>query len=99
MAAPANIPGPHTEYPNWRRMLCKTLEEIFADEQVNKPIKDADKPPKKSRWVNQNALEKVSATRRNFFSRTASLTISPRRLHDTLYSYTDYFPGDHISCC
>lgn len=43
MASPVNIPGTSTEYPNWRRKLSVTLEQMFADEQVNKLIKDLDK--------------------------------------------------------
>ena len=43
MAEPVNIPGTSTEYPNWRRKLSTTLEAMFADEQVNKLIKDLDK--------------------------------------------------------
>jgi len=30
----ANLPGSVTEYPNWRRRLVKTLEELFADPQL-----------------------------------------------------------------
>ncbi|KGD74762.1 4-alpha-glucanotransferase [Tatumella morbirosei] len=47
MATPVNIPGTNTEYPNWRRKLSHTLEEIFADEHINKLIKDLDKRRKK----------------------------------------------------
>ncbi len=43
MATPVNIPGTSTEYPNWRRKLSVTLEQMFADERVNKLIKDLDK--------------------------------------------------------
>ena len=43
MSAPVNIPGTSTEYPNWRRKLTTTLEAMFADESVNKLIKDLDK--------------------------------------------------------
>ena len=43
MASPVNIPGTSTEYPNWRRKLSVTLEQMFADAQVNKLIKDLDK--------------------------------------------------------
>ena len=43
MAAPVNVPGTSDEYPNWRRKLSHTLEEMFADERVNKLIKDLDK--------------------------------------------------------
>lgn len=47
MATPVNIPGTNTEYPNWRRKLSNTLEEIFADEHINKLLKDLDKRRKK----------------------------------------------------
>ncbi len=30
----ANLPGSVTEYPNWRRRLVKTLEELFANPQL-----------------------------------------------------------------
>lgn len=43
MATPVNIPGTSSEYPNWRRKLSTTLEQMFADERVNKLIKDLDK--------------------------------------------------------
>lgn len=43
MAGPVNIPGTSTEYPNWRRKLSTSLEAMFADERVNKLIKDLDK--------------------------------------------------------
>ncbi|MFO5546235.1 hypothetical protein ACLBPS_25685, partial [Klebsiella pneumoniae] len=43
IATPVNIPGTSTEYPNWRRKLSVTLEQMFADERVNKLIKDLDK--------------------------------------------------------
>lgn len=39
MATPVNIPGTSTEYPNWRRKLSVTLEQMFADERVNKLIR------------------------------------------------------------
>ncbi len=44
---PVNVPGTSDEYPNWRRKLSHTLEEMFADEQVNKLIKDLDKRRRK----------------------------------------------------
>lgn len=47
MDAPVNVPGTSDEYPNWRRKLSYTLEEMFADEQVNKLIKDLDKRRRK----------------------------------------------------
>jgi 4-alpha-glucanotransferase len=31
----ANLPGSVTEYPNWRRRLVKTLEELFADSALS----------------------------------------------------------------
>lgn len=34
MLEPVNIPGTSTEYPNWRRKLTKTTEEIFRDAKV-----------------------------------------------------------------
>ncbi|AXY35336.1 4-alpha-glucanotransferase [Yersinia pseudotuberculosis] len=43
MAAPVNIPGTTDEYPNWRRKLSASLEEIFADSQINRLLKDLDK--------------------------------------------------------
>ena len=43
MAAPVNIPGTSVSYPNWRRKLTSSLEAMFADDGVNKLIKDLDK--------------------------------------------------------
>ena len=43
MAEPVNIPGTSSQYKNWRRKLSATLEAMFADERVNKLIKDLDK--------------------------------------------------------
>ncbi len=43
MAEPVNIPGTSYQYKNWRRKLSVTLEAMFADEAVNKLIKDLDK--------------------------------------------------------
>lgn len=34
MLEPVNIPGTSNEYPNWRRKLAKTTEQIFADQSV-----------------------------------------------------------------
>ncbi|WGE33195.1 4-alpha-glucanotransferase [Actinobacillus genomosp. 1] len=34
MLEPVNIPGTSTEYPNWRRKLSVTIEEIFANQQI-----------------------------------------------------------------
>ncbi|MDE9433854.1 4-alpha-glucanotransferase [Xenorhabdus bovienii] len=35
MELPVNIPGTSTEYPNWRRKLSITLENMFQDEHIN----------------------------------------------------------------
>lgn len=43
MAEPVNIPGTSYQYKNWRRKLSTTLENMFADDGVNKLIKDLDK--------------------------------------------------------
>ncbi|MGU3415267.1 4-alpha-glucanotransferase [Enterobacteriaceae bacterium C34A] len=43
MAGPVNIPGTSYQYKNWRRKLSTSLEAMFADETVNKLIKDLDK--------------------------------------------------------
>lgn len=34
MDTPVNIPGTMDEYPNWRRKLLSTLEEMFAREDI-----------------------------------------------------------------
>jgi 4-alpha-glucanotransferase len=36
MDNPVNIPGTVDEYPNWRRKLNTTLEELFSREEVNR---------------------------------------------------------------
>ncbi len=43
MAEPVNIPGTSYQYKNWRRKLSMTLEKMFADDRVNRLIKDLDK--------------------------------------------------------
>ncbi|WP_336667061.1 4-alpha-glucanotransferase [Enterobacter mori] len=43
MAEPVNIPGTSYQYKNWRRKLSTTLEKMFADDGVNRLIKDLDK--------------------------------------------------------
>lgn len=43
MLEPVNIPGTSTGYANWRRKLSKTLEDIFADPQVNSLIEEVDR--------------------------------------------------------
>ena len=40
---PVNIPGTSYEYPNWRRKLTNTLEEMFASQHVNRLIEEVDK--------------------------------------------------------
>ncbi|CAI0907941.1 4-alpha-glucanotransferase [Serratia entomophila] len=47
MASPVNIPGTSDQYPNWRRKLTHTLEEMFADPRVNRLLKDLDKRRRK----------------------------------------------------
>lgn len=47
MAEPVNIPGTSDQYKNWRRKLTCSLEAMFADERVNKLLKDLDKRRKK----------------------------------------------------
>lgn len=43
MAAPVNIPGTRDQYPNWRRKLNKTLEEMFADQQIDDLLQQVNK--------------------------------------------------------
>lgn len=43
MEDPVNIPGTSDQYKNWRRKLTTSLEQMFADERVNKLLKDLDK--------------------------------------------------------
>lgn len=43
MADKSNIPGPAPSIKRGVRKLSTTLEAMFADEQVNKLIKDLDK--------------------------------------------------------
>lgn len=47
MSAPVNIPGTTDQYPNWRRKLAVSLEEMFADKQVNLLLQEVDKRRKK----------------------------------------------------
>ncbi|RKQ39484.1 4-alpha-glucanotransferase [Enterobacter sp. R1(2018)] len=47
MAEPVNIPGTSYQYKNWRRKLSTSLEEMFADDGVNKLLKDLDKRRRK----------------------------------------------------
>lgn len=39
MREPVNVPGTNEQYPNWRRKLTVSLEQIFTDEQVNRLLK------------------------------------------------------------
>lgn len=34
MEHPVNVPGTSTEYPNWRRKLSRTLDDIFNDKDI-----------------------------------------------------------------
>lgn len=43
MATPVNVPGTSEQYPNWRRKLRLSLEAMFADEGINRLLKDLDK--------------------------------------------------------
>ncbi|WP_435946945.1 4-alpha-glucanotransferase [Dryocola sp. BD586] len=47
MAEPVNIPGTSYQYKNWRRKLSTSLEAMFADDGVNKLLKDLDKRRRK----------------------------------------------------
>lgn len=40
MLEPVNIPGTSTEYPNWRRKLSASIEEIFANQEIQKLLTD-----------------------------------------------------------
>lgn len=40
MLEPVNIPGTSTEYPNWRRKLSATTEEIFANKNIQTLLDD-----------------------------------------------------------
>ncbi len=43
MAGPVNIPGTSYQYKNWRRKLAVSLEAMFADDKVNKLLRDLDR--------------------------------------------------------
>jgi len=43
MAKPVNIPGTTDQYPNWRRKLSVSIQEMFADDGVNRLIRDIDR--------------------------------------------------------
>lgn len=36
MVQPVNVPGTSTQYPNWRRKLSRTLDEIFVDPTISR---------------------------------------------------------------
>ncbi|MDH2998798.1 4-alpha-glucanotransferase [Pasteurellaceae bacterium LFhippo2] len=46
MLEPVNIPGTSSEYPNWRRKLSKTTEQIFADKGIIKLLEGFNKTRK-----------------------------------------------------
>ena len=43
MAPPVNVPGTSTQYPNWRRKLTHSLDHMFADDQVNRLLRDINR--------------------------------------------------------
>jgi 4-alpha-glucanotransferase len=47
MASPVNIPGTTNQYPNWRRKLSASLEEMFADAEINALLEDIDQRRKR----------------------------------------------------
>ncbi|MDF7679437.1 4-alpha-glucanotransferase [Enterobacteriaceae bacterium ESL0689] len=49
MTDPINIPGTSNQYPNWRRKLMMTLEQMFADKQINKLINELNQRRQKPR--------------------------------------------------
>ncbi|WED23990.1 4-alpha-glucanotransferase [Vibrio sp. JC009] len=53
MDMPVNIPGTVDEYPNWRRKLSVTLDEVFARDQVNRIAEEMTRVRAKA--SNQNA--------------------------------------------
>ena len=40
MTQPVNIPGTSEEYPNWRRKLSMTLEQLAEQESVNQLLRE-----------------------------------------------------------
>jgi 4-alpha-glucanotransferase len=48
MNTPVNVPGTNTEYPNWRRKLNRTVQEMFDDPWINRLLKDLDRRRKKA---------------------------------------------------
>lgn len=43
MVDPVNVPGTHTEYPNWRRKLDTSLEQIFARADLTEALGAIDR--------------------------------------------------------
>ncbi|NDL63828.1 4-alpha-glucanotransferase [Acerihabitans arboris] len=43
IAAPVNVPGTGNEYPNWRRKLTLSLEEIFDNAGINRLLRDINR--------------------------------------------------------
>ncbi len=42
-AEPVNVPGTSRQYPNWRRKLHLTVEEVFESESVQQALNDVDR--------------------------------------------------------
>lgn len=40
MTQPVNIPGTSDEYPNWRRKLTMTLEQLSEQQNVNQLLQE-----------------------------------------------------------
>ncbi|WP_413731402.1 4-alpha-glucanotransferase [Sodalis sp. RH20] len=43
ITTPVNVPGTSDGYPNWRRKLTRSLEEIFADKGINALLRDINR--------------------------------------------------------
>lgn len=43
MTEPVNIPGTSTQYPNWRRKLSNTIQEIFTDPDIQRLLSCVNK--------------------------------------------------------
>ncbi|MEA9391509.1 4-alpha-glucanotransferase [Acerihabitans sp. TG2] len=43
IATPVNVPGTSDQYPNWRRKLTRTLEEMFANPGINRLLRDINR--------------------------------------------------------
>ncbi|HBO38622.1 MAG TPA: 4-alpha-glucanotransferase [Pasteurellaceae bacterium] len=42
MTEPVNIPGTSTQYANWRRRLTQNIDDIFANKEIQKLLKDVN---------------------------------------------------------